>query len=94
MTLQLTKALLVRGHPMSAKYTDKLFELFDDPNVGWDAARAIGKVPRKDKVLTKQNHAVVRVRNFLRCELQLAKPIHIVDSLRPTILQLSLTENH
>ncbi len=75
MTLQLTKALLVRGHPTSAKYTDKLFDLFNDPEIGWDAARAIGKVPKKDKVLTKQNHAVVGVGNILRYGVQLAEPI-------------------
>lgn len=41
-----------------------MFELFDDPQLDWDAARAIGKVVSRDNVLTKKNHAIVRVCNF------------------------------
>ncbi|KAI0333855.1 ARM repeat-containing protein [Cubamyces sp. BRFM 1775] len=57
----LTKALLVRGHPAAMTNVDRLFELFDDDNVNWDAARAIGRIPGSDKVLTKRNHAVIRI---------------------------------
>lgn len=42
-------------------YTERLFTLFDDVEVNWDAARAIGGIVKTDKVLTKQNHAVVKV---------------------------------
>ena len=41
---------------------DRLFELFDDESVSWDAARAVGRIPGTDKVLTKRNHAVLKVR--------------------------------
>ena len=41
---------------------DRLLELFDDETVSWDAARAVGKIPGTDKVLTKRNHAILRVR--------------------------------
>ncbi|KAI8996433.1 ARM repeat-containing protein [Trametes punicea] len=57
----LTKALLVRGHPTAMTNVDRLFELFDDGNVSWDAARAIGRIPGPDKVLTKRNHAVIKI---------------------------------
>ncbi|KAI0079355.1 ARM repeat-containing protein [Panus rudis PR-1116 ss-1] len=57
----ISKALLVRGHSNALSYVDKLFTLFDDSTVSWDAARAIGKVVSTDKVLTKKNHAVIRI---------------------------------
>ena len=41
---------------------DRLFELFDDESVSWDAARALGRIPGTDKVLTKRNHAVLKVK--------------------------------
>ncbi len=47
---------------------DRLFELFDDDKVNWDAARAIGLIPGPDKILTKKNHAVTRVRLFVSFE--------------------------
>ncbi|KAI0831813.1 ARM repeat-containing protein [Trametes gibbosa] len=56
-----TKALLVRGHPTAMSNVDRLFELFDDEIVNWDAARAIGRIPGPDKILTKRNHAVTRI---------------------------------
>ena len=61
---QLTKALLVRAHPSVNRFTDKLFDLFGQSEVGWDAARAIGEAVKKDQILTKANHAVVRVRTL------------------------------
>ncbi|KAL1941257.1 hypothetical protein VTO73DRAFT_7469 [Trametes versicolor] len=56
-----SKALLVRGHPTAMANVDRLFELFDDDKVNWDAARAIGLIPGPDKILTKKNHAVTRI---------------------------------
>ncbi|GJE98061.1 Dos2-interacting transcription regulator of RNA-Pol-II-domain-containing protein [Phanerochaete sordida] len=56
----MTKALQVRGHPSAQAFTDRLIELFDDNDVGWDAARAIGQVVSSDKVLTKKHHAVIK----------------------------------
>ncbi|KAL1745859.1 Dos2-interacting transcription regulator of RNA-Pol-II-domain-containing protein [Schizophyllum fasciatum] len=55
------RALLVRNHATADQLTDELFTLFDDPAVSWDAARAIGQIGRTDNVLTKRNHAVVRI---------------------------------
>ncbi|KAI0352164.1 ARM repeat-containing protein [Trametes cingulata] len=57
----LTKALLVRGHPAAMANVDRLCELFDDENVSWDAARAVGRIPGPDKILTKKNHAVIKI---------------------------------
>ncbi|TFY64928.1 hypothetical protein EVJ58_g2311 [Rhodofomes roseus] len=56
----MTKALLVRGDPRGADLVDRLFELFGDDKVGWDAARAVGGAVATDKILTKKNHAVIK----------------------------------
>ncbi|KIP04531.1 hypothetical protein PHLGIDRAFT_191607 [Phlebiopsis gigantea 11061_1 CR5-6] len=56
----MTKALQVRSHPSAQRFTDRLVELFNDSDIGWDAARAIGQVVSTDKVLTKRNHAVIK----------------------------------
>ena len=59
---KVTRALLVRGHSLSASFVDKFFELFDDAEVSWDAARALGAIVSSDKILTKRNHAIIKVR--------------------------------
>ena len=61
MFLKLTKALLVRGYPRAMAHVDRLFGLFQDEDVGWDAARSVGRMPGAGKVLTKRNHAILRV---------------------------------
>lgn len=58
---QISRALLVRNHPQALPFASRLFELFDDTEVGWDAARAVGQAGAADKVLTKRNHAVIKV---------------------------------
>ncbi len=58
---QITKGLLVRGHASAQSCADRLFDLFGDAAVSWDAARAIGEIAWQDKILTKKNHAVVKV---------------------------------
>ncbi|KAH9976079.1 Dos2-interacting transcription regulator of RNA-Pol-II-domain-containing protein [Russula compacta] len=57
----ISRALLVRNHPQALPFVSRLFELFDDTEVGWDAARAIGQAGAVNKVLTKRNHAVIKV---------------------------------
>ncbi|KAI0794485.1 ARM repeat-containing protein [Fomes fomentarius] len=57
----ITKALLVRNHAGAMRNIDRLFELFEDESVSWDAARAVGRIPGTDKVLTKRNHAVIKI---------------------------------
>ncbi|KAI0258930.1 ARM repeat-containing protein [Gloeopeniophorella convolvens] len=57
----ISRALLVRGHRESLTFVNRLFEIFNDAEVGWDAARAIGQIGAADKVLTKPNHAVIKI---------------------------------
>ncbi|PCH36357.1 ARM repeat-containing protein [Wolfiporia cocos MD-104 SS10] len=57
----MTKALLVRGDPLAMQNIDRLFTLFDDSEIGWDAARALGQVVSTDRILTKKNHAVIKI---------------------------------
>lgn len=52
---------MVRNHPEALPFVNRLFELFDDTELGWNAARAIGQAGTVDKVLTKRNHAVIKV---------------------------------
>jgi DNA repair/transcription protein MET18/MMS19 len=42
-------------------FVERLYGLFDDESVGWDAAKAIGEIPSTDAVLTKANRAEVKV---------------------------------
>ncbi|KAI0047844.1 ARM repeat-containing protein [Auriscalpium vulgare] len=56
-----SKALLVRSHPQALPTIDRLFELFDDDDVNWDAARAVGLIGATDKILTKKNHVVIKI---------------------------------
>jgi hypothetical protein len=60
MYLQITKGLGCRGHPQFFTFVDKLFDLFADDDVAWDAGRSMGLLGGNDPVLSKQNHAVVK----------------------------------
>lgn len=44
------------------RFRDALFETVKDEVIGWTAAKAIGEVVAVDSVLTKKNHANVKVR--------------------------------
>ncbi|KAH9930313.1 ARM repeat-containing protein [Fomitopsis serialis] len=56
----MTKALLVRGDPRAADQVDRLFQLFGDNEISWDAARTIGGVVATDRILTKKHHSVIK----------------------------------
>ncbi|KAF8661259.1 hypothetical protein AX16_001362 [Volvariella volvacea WC 439] len=56
-----TKALVVRSHPAAPKFVDKLFEVFGDDTINWQAAKALGQIGGSDQVITKQNHTVIRI---------------------------------
>ena len=72
-------------------YTERLFTLFEDAEVSWDAARAIGGIVRIDKVLTKRNNAIVKVCSFLKeCGGKFSSD-RVLDPLRPEILQFAVT---
>jgi DNA repair/transcription protein MET18/MMS19 len=57
------RALVVRNHKSAITYAERLFTLFGDTNadVVAEAARAVGEIPAANTVLTKANHAVIRV---------------------------------
>lgn len=42
-------------------FVERLYEAFRDENIGWDAAKALGDIINPDPILTKANHADVRV---------------------------------
>jgi hypothetical protein len=52
----------VRNHAKGEEYTDNIFKLLEDRQLGRDAGKAIGNIAlNNDEVLTKQNYSVVRV---------------------------------
>jgi DNA repair/transcription protein MET18/MMS19 len=42
-------------------FAERLYEAFDDASISWEAAKAIGEIPKADSILTKANHAEVKV---------------------------------
>ena len=51
----------MRNHQSAFKLVDSLLQLFDNADIAWDAARAIGQaVGQEDGVLSKRNHAVIK----------------------------------
>lgn len=51
----------MQKHTSLARFTDKIFELLADDHIGWDAARTLGDIASSDQILTKRNHAVMKV---------------------------------
>ena len=42
-------------------FTERIYDVFEDESIGWEAARAIGEIVTPDAVLTKANHAEIKV---------------------------------
>ncbi|KAF8159570.1 Dos2-interacting transcription regulator of RNA-Pol-II-domain-containing protein [Crassisporium funariophilum] len=57
----ISKALLVRKHPLAMPFAERLYEAFGDDTISWEAAKAVGEIPSPDTVLTKANHAELKV---------------------------------
>ncbi|KZV92361.1 hypothetical protein EXIGLDRAFT_710205 [Exidia glandulosa HHB12029] len=57
----ITKALIFRNHEQGMVNVERLFSLFTDIEIGWDAAKALGTVGGAPDVLVKKNNAVIRI---------------------------------
>ncbi|KAF8967720.1 ARM repeat-containing protein [Flammula alnicola] len=57
----MAKALLVRRHPLAVNFAERLYDVFGDEAIGWEAAKAVGEIPSPDIILTKANHAEVKI---------------------------------
>ncbi|KAG6833236.1 hypothetical protein H0H87_009857 [Tephrocybe sp. NHM501043] len=57
----ISKALTVQKHTALVCFSDKIFELFGDDTISWDAAKTLGDIANADQVLTKRNHAVIKI---------------------------------
>ncbi|TFK74969.1 ARM repeat-containing protein [Pluteus cervinus] len=57
----ISKALVVRSHPLANDFIDHLFDLFGEEGINWAAAKALGQIGSGDEVLTKKNHCIVKV---------------------------------
>ncbi|CAE6466774.1 unnamed protein product [Rhizoctonia solani] len=57
-----TRALVVQNHVKGGEYIDNVFSLFEDPLLGRAAGKVVGEIAlNNDGVLTKKNHAIVRL---------------------------------
>lgn len=89
VVIQVAKALTIQNHASAGVLVDKLFDLFDDADIGWDAAKAIGRIASGGEyVLTKQNHAVIRVSNSLHMHCVRLRQVFL-DIIRTKVLQVS-----
>ncbi|KAJ3917813.1 ARM repeat-containing protein [Lentinula edodes] len=57
----ISKALLVCNHAQASQFADVMFLLFDDEDIKWNAAKSFGDIVRTDTILTKQNHASIKM---------------------------------
>ncbi|THU86243.1 ARM repeat-containing protein [Dendrothele bispora CBS 962.96] len=57
----ISKALVVSNHTMSSSYTERLFEVFSDESINWVAAKGFGDIVSTNDILTKQNHAIIKL---------------------------------
>ena len=75
------------NHPIVERFIDALQSVFGDPDVGWDAARTIGEIASGgDDVLTKSNHAIIRVSIDFNAEQRGIQTTPISDSLCTKVL--------
>lgn len=90
---QIARALVLLNHATVASFVDLLSRVFEDSEIGWDAARAVGQIASGgDDILTKSNHAVIKV--CLRTVRAWKKwLIVMLDSLLAKVLQSSTAEN-
>jgi DNA repair/transcription protein MET18/MMS19 len=51
----------VRNHQLASRFTAKVFEAFSDEIISWNAAKAVADIAAADPILTKKNHAVIKV---------------------------------
>ncbi|KAJ4000828.1 ARM repeat-containing protein [Lentinula boryana] len=57
----IAKALLVCNHAQAPQFTDIIFTVFDDEHIKWSAAKSFGDIVRTEAILTKQNHASIKM---------------------------------
>ena len=91
---QISRALVVQNHTLSSTFVDRLFEVFAHGEVGWDAAKAIGKLVEPDDVLLKKHHAVVKVGVWILCPRVGCTESDLSDPTCPEICEPDITPDH
>ncbi len=75
-------------------FVERLYEAFRDENIGWDAAKALGDIIDPDTILTKANHADVKV-SFVDPDCPVCTHgYHLKDSLCPEVCQCGSSKTH
>ncbi|KAG8745003.1 hypothetical protein FRC10_009111 [Ceratobasidium sp. 414] len=83
------RALVVRNHPKGEEYTNDVFKLLEDHQIGRDAGKTIGSIALNDDgVLTKQNHSVIRLMPILLRGLSL-QDADLRTNIFETLLQVA-----
>ena len=54
----------MQNHQLTTQFSARVFEAFSDKSISWNAAKAIGEIAAVDPILTKRNHAVIKVSLF------------------------------
>jgi DNA repair/transcription protein MET18/MMS19 len=72
----------VRNHGKSTEFADRLTELFCDENLSLDAARLLGGLGGSDCILTKRNHAVLKVGASIRSKNRESNYLQMFHSQR------------
>jgi DNA repair/transcription protein MET18/MMS19 len=95
---QTSKALLVRKHPLAMTFAERLYGLLKDKEIGWEGAKALGDIVDSDAILTKDNHANVKVmRLFVTNSIanrDQSKILHVqkyVSTILPKLVALART---
>ena len=57
----MSKGLLIQNHKLADNFIERLFGLYDDEAISWDAARGVGSVVAPSDIFTKNNHSVIKV---------------------------------
>lgn len=67
-------------------FSERLYDSLRDKEIGWVAAKALGEIVESDAILTKANHADVKVKHIVRTQFH-GLQLSIQGSLCPEIRQ-------
>lgn len=77
-------------------FVERLFDLLKDKEIGWEAAKALGDIVSPDAILTKDNHANVKVMRLFEtysiADQDPSKILHVqryVSSILPKLVALA-----
>jgi DNA repair/transcription protein MET18/MMS19 len=83
---------------LAITFTERLFDLLKDKEIGWEAAKALGEIVDSDAILTKDNKANVKVIRFIQtntaADRDQSKVLYVqkyVSTILPKLVALART---